>query len=314
MYLDTPSTIGIKKHEDVIKLQASLLAEHETSWASIVRKNLLKVEEEQKKEVLQGEDSTTTLPPLSKAGARTATPREQVASAMQYHALQCSMLQVAPLAALSLQSQPPGSACYPIGLNYPAQASKHHHSRLRGEKGTLSSFYSKASIKDKDVTSAKWAEWYGKEQEQLQKNDTEQEDEGEVKEEVRTSLPQHCPQRRRQKKPGLLAYGLPCTPKMDEQEVEQEPEEKQEVYLNEEEKVKAISSLHAARSSPCTSPSIRGRPRHAQIRAGSQGIVSVQETRPAKLLFRRPYFRYVAGGGIVVCNFGCSGLSFAGEN
>ena len=71
MYLDTPSTIGIKKHEDVIKLQASLLAEHETSWASIVRKNLLKVEEEQKKEVLQGEDSTTTLPTLIKAGART---------------------------------------------------------------------------------------------------------------------------------------------------------------------------------------------------------------------------------------------------
>ena len=60
MYLDTPSTIGIKKHEDVVKLQASLLAQHETSWASIVRKNLLKVEKERKKEYLQGEDSTTT--------------------------------------------------------------------------------------------------------------------------------------------------------------------------------------------------------------------------------------------------------------
>ena len=73
--------------------------------------------------------------------------------------------------------------------------------------------------------------------------------------------------------------------------MEQEPEEKQEVYLNEEEKVKAISFLPAARSSPCTSPSIRGRPRHAQIRAGSQGIVSVQEIRPAKLSFRRQQTR-----------------------
>ena len=79
------------------------------------------------------------------------------------------------------------------------------------------------------------------------KKDTEQEEEGEVEEEVRTSLPQPCCQHRRQKQPGLLAYGLPCTPEMVEQEVEQEPEEEQEDNLYEGEKVKAISSLPAAR-------------------------------------------------------------------
>ena len=104
------------------------------------------------------------------------------------------------------------------------------------------------------MTSAKWAKWYGKEQEQVQKKDTELEEEGEVQEEVRTSLPRRCRHRRRQKQPVLLVYGLPCTPEMDEQEVEQEPEEKQEGDLDEGQKVIAISSLPAPRSSPCTSP------------------------------------------------------------
>ena len=102
----------------------------------------------------------------------------------------------------------------------------------------------------------------------MQEKDTEEEEEEEVEEKVRTSLPRRCRHRRRQKQTGLLAYGLPCTPEMEEQEVEQEPEEKQEDDLNEGEKLKAISSLPAPRSSPCTSASIRSRPRHTQTIRG----------------------------------------------
>ena len=96
IYIDTPSRIGIKDHQDVVNLQAKLLAEHETSWTSIVRRNQIKDKKERQEEN-QHVNEIPTLPPLSKAGARIANTREEVIGAVQCSVCQCSALQCSAL-------------------------------------------------------------------------------------------------------------------------------------------------------------------------------------------------------------------------
>ena len=216
-------------------------------------------------------------------------------SAVQCSVVHCSALQVVPMKALSLQSELPGSVCYPVGLSFPAQPSIHHHSRLRGEKGALWSFYHKASKHDKDVTSAEWLDWFGKEEEQVQKEYDEQGEEGEVEQEVRPSKPLRCRNRRGQNLSSL------CTPVIGKQEMQEKREEAKEEGLGKEQNEKevkftqpcttAISSLPNFRISLCPSPRKKGRPRYAQIRAGTRGVVSIKKRRPASHSFCRLNYR-----------------------
>ena len=94
IYIDAPSTIGIKDHQDVVNLQAKLLAEYETLWTSIVRRNQKKDKKERQEE---NQHEIPTLPPLSKAGARIANTREEVIGAVQCSVCQCSAVQCSAL-------------------------------------------------------------------------------------------------------------------------------------------------------------------------------------------------------------------------
>ena len=71
-------------------------------------------------------------------------------------------------------------------------------------------------------------------------------------------------------------------------------EEAKEEALNKEQKVKEVKLTRprkSAISSPCPSPRIHGQPGHAQIRAGTRGVVSVKKRRPARHMSCLPYYR-----------------------